>query len=637
MGHRARQVDPRLVQFGDPVSDHDPGHGTGPTLGPKPGSEHTKETLAPKSGSGGDEPRSASVAVDRRYLLVFAGASSSLHNLPVAGEVTIGRGPESTLRLDDGSVSRRQAKLVLSTDEARLVDLGSRNGTLVNGERLVGERLLAAGDLITFGAVTLVFHRYARAPHRRRVLEAGALRSRLEEEIERAMRYGRALTLLSLYLPGGDPVGAGPRVLASLRLLDIVGSDGPERFTILLPESDPETVGALIARLRAELAPIAPTARIGVGSCPGDGCDAETLLDACRAAAAHAGPGELATPWDAARHVRVGELTLVVADPKMQRVYALLERLAHSELPVLVCGETGSGKEIASQALHHWSPRRAARLVTINCAALQDTLIESELFGYEKGAFTGASAAKKGLLEVARGGTVFLDEVGELSASAQAKLLRAIEARRVAPVGSVAERDIDIRLVAATNRNLEDEVRNGRFREDLYFRLSAATVILPPLRDRRRELPLLLRSFVADACARADRPTLEISRGALSALGDYAWPGNVRELRNVAEYLASTVVEPVVERSHLPERLRGEPAVPEALLTTDAAPALSAEVPPRDIYDEIRELERARMAAALAATGGNQTKAAERIGMPLRTFVTKMKQYGLTGAARTAG
>jgi DNA-binding NtrC family response regulator len=331
--------------------------------------------------------------------------------------------------------------------------------------------------------------------------------------------------------------------------------------------------------------------------------------------------------------LELGDRAVVIADPAMVRLYELIRRLARSQLPVLITGETGTGKEIAAALVHHGSPRASGPLVRLSSATLPETLVESELFGYEKGAFTGATAAKPGLLEAASGGTVFLDEVGELPLAVQAKLLRALEARSITRLGDLRERAVDFRLVAATNRDLDEEVRAGRFRQDLYFRLSAATVVLPPLRDRPREVPLLARTFLAEACTRAGRSAVELSPASLQALSGYAWPGNVRELRHAMEYAVATApAVMVIEPWHLPARVTGAASGGVA-----AAPAPASEQggPPRfrPVGEELRELEKRRMAEALAAADGVRVRAAELIGMPLRTFVQKLKQYGL-GRAR---
>jgi two-component system response regulator AtoC len=339
----------------------------------------------------------------------------------------------------------------------------------------------------------------------------------------------------------------------------------------------------------------------------------------------------------------------------MVRLFQLIRRLAASELPVLVCGETGAGKENAAFAVHHGSPRAKGPFVVLNCAALQETLVESELFGHERGAFSGAAGLKLGLLETASGGTVFLDEIGELSLAAQAKLLRAVETKRITRVGGVRPTDVDIRIVAATHRDLEAEVAAGRFRKDLFFRLSAATIMLPPLRERPREITLLARTFLTEACARAGRPPMELSAATMLALARYAWPGNVRELKNTMDYAAAALEDEIVEPWHLPARISGDAVTPsedsetarpaQAEDPADASVAVAGSGEPRGearpfgrafrpLAEEIKGLERRRMTEALEATSGFQKRAAELIGMPLRTFVLKLKQHGIARRER---
>jgi two-component system, NtrC family, response regulator AtoC len=328
----------------------------------------------------------------------------------------------------------------------------------------------------------------------------------------------------------------------------------------------------------------------------------------------------------------------------MARTYTLVERLARSDLPVLVCGETGTGKELCAAALHHWSPRAARPLVTLNCAAVQETLVESELFGHERGAFTGAVGAKAGLLEHAAGGTLFLDEVGEMSPATQAKLLRVLETRRVTRVGDVREREVDIRVVAATNRDLEAQASAGGFRRDLYYRLSGGLITLPPLRERPREIELLARAFLDEGCARLRVPPKRLAPTTLERLRRHEWPGNVRELRNLMEYAAAAVVEEEIVPADLEARLRGAGAMAPR---PGAAPPGAGTAAPRradarfvdaptepgpSMEDQLRDIERGRMLAALEATGWNQTHAAQQIGMPLRTFQKKLKRYGLRRA-----
>jgi DNA-binding NtrC family response regulator len=295
-------------------------------------------------------------------------------------------------------------------------------------------------------------------------------------------------------------------------------------------------------------------------------------------------------------------VTPVIVDPAMKRLYELAGRVARGAIGVLVIGETGAGKEILADFLHRSSPRAAGPLVRVNCAALTDTLIESELFGHVKGAFTGADRDRSGLLETADGGTIFLDEVGEISAAVQAKLLRVLEERKVMPVGGSTPRPVDVRFVAATNRDLETDVAAGSFRRDLYYRLAGAVLAIPPLRDRPLEIALLARAFA---------PGFTFTEAALDALRAHDWPGNVRELRNVVDRATLLVDGKVIDVEHLGITARVAPA---------AAPTLPG---------ELASLERQRILDALEASGGNQTRAARALGMPLRTLIKRIESYQL--------
>jgi DNA-binding NtrC family response regulator len=571
------------------------------------------------------------------YLLVLEGDSSWRFPLPDEGMVLVGRDEQADLRLRDDSVSRRHARLLLTDEGVRVVDLGSHNGTSINGRPVDSAQPVLSGDVLSFGAVVAVVRSRRRAAPARRALEAERLMGQLREEVERALRYGRPLTMLVLALP--EPSESGREAVEAVLATDAGPAEAAgwldgTHLLWALPEvsSEPGEEG-LGERVEALLA-ACPQARLGLSACPSDGCDVETLVAAARTAAQTAAPGSWASAAEGVTRLTLGERTVLVADPAMGQLYALLRRLAASELPVLVCGETGVGKENAAFAVHHWSPRAAGPFIAVNCAALPEGLVESELFGHERGAFTGATSARAGLLESAQGGTVFLDEVGELPASAQAKLLRALEVRRITRVGEVRERPIDLRIVAATHRDLEAEVAAGRFREDLYFRLGAATVLLPPLRERPREVPMLARDFLARACEALGRSRLELAAGTLHALARHGWPGNVRELRNLMDYAAAAVTGDVVEPHHLPARMlpgRKAAAAQPAPEQAPPAPPTAGPAPrPRvPLAQEIRELERRRMQEALDEAEGVQTRAAALIGMPIRTFSFKLKQLGL--------
>jgi DNA-binding NtrC family response regulator len=308
----------------------------------------------------------------------------------------------------------------------------------------------------------------------------------------------------------------------------------------------------------------------------------------------------------------------IMTSPAMTEVRELVKRVAPSELNVLIAGETGAGKEIVAEILHAESRRHASSLVKLNCGALATSVVESELFGHERGAFTGAASAKEGLLEIAAGGTLFLDEIGELPLATQAKLLRVIEDRSVLRVGATAPRPIDCRFVAATNRNLAEEIRAGRFRSDLYFRLNGVTVIVPPLRERREEVRPLALHFAALArerhgIARASELGIEV----LGALERYAWPGNVRELRNVVERAVVLASGGPVTVAHLPPEVAG--AEIGEWRAPPAPPSLGAE----------QLADRERILRALAQSSGNQKRAAELLGMSRRTLINRLETYGI--------
>jgi two-component system, NtrC family, response regulator AtoC len=327
-------------------------------------------------------------------------------------------------------------------------------------------------------------------------------------------------------------------------------------------------------------------------------------------------------------------------DPAVRAVYAQAELVAPTLINTLLLGETGVGKEVLARAIHSRSGRGRCPFQAINCAALNDALLESELFGHEKGAFTGAVQTRIGLLEAAAGGTVLLDEVGELSLSTQAKLLRVIEERAVTRLGSSRSRAIDVRFLAATNHDLEADCRTGRFRQDLYFRLNGLTLSLPPLRQRPLDLDHLAGDFLADAChsiARSEVP--RISAEAFDCLRTYSWPGNVRELRNAMECAAVLCHGDTILAAHLPAAVSkgGAPALvpgrtgPHGLerAATSGQDGDEWRGQPKDLGTEIRALERARIMEALIESGGVQSEAARLLGISRGTLISRMKEYGL--------
>jgi two-component system NtrC family response regulator len=302
----------------------------------------------------------------------------------------------------------------------------------------------------------------------------------------------------------------------------------------------------------------------------------------------------------------------------MQEVLSLVKRVAPSDATVLIRGESGTGKELIARAIHHASPRAAGPLVKVNCAALPESLLESELFGHEKGAFTGATATRKGRFELAHGGSLFLDEIGDLPLHLQVKLLRVLQEREFERVGSSRPVTVDVRLLAATHRDLEALVREGRFRDDLYYRINVVTIALPALRERRLDLPLLIDHFLRTLAAKNGKAIRGLTREAREALLRYDYPGNVRELENVIERAVVLTRDEVIALGDLPLTLQDPSPEPE--------PGTNG-----GLFAAVEGLERRMILEALGRAGGVQTRAAERLGISERVLRYKLRKYGLAG------
>ncbi|HXT99742.1 MAG TPA: sigma 54-interacting transcriptional regulator [Polyangia bacterium] len=444
-------------------------------------------------------------------LMILSGEEVRSFALPAHGEITIGRGEQSLLRIDDPSVSRNHAILRVGKTLA-IEDLGSANGTVVRSK-----------------------------------------------------------------------AGGGSQSAETLNLRHLVQREAP----------------------------------LSVGDCVVFGTTSVVIRHR-----------PVAAVLDLAE-TRTG---VVVRDPAMRLVYEHASLAARSLLNVLIFGETGVGKELLAHAIHAHSRRAAGPFVSVNCAALTESLVESELFGYEKGAFTGAYQARAGLFEAASGGTVFLDEVGELAAGVQAKLLRAMEQRTVTRLGSNRERPIDVRFVAATNLELEAASVDGRFRQDLFFRLNGFSLSVPPLRERLQEIEPLAGIFVTTACRdveRSEPPVLSAS--VLEILCRHRWPGNVRELRNAIGRAVALCIGDVLLPEHLP------PSILKAVETRHAPPA--PEAPPGPVssrgngvatLSEAKDvLEKRRIVEALDQFAGNQTRAARFLGISRGTLLARIDAFGI--------
>ncbi len=317
-----------------------------------------------------------------------------------------------------------------------------------------------------------------------------------------------------------------------------------------------------------------------------------------------------------------GRMGIVGSTQRMREVFNLVERVAPSPTTVLISGESGTGKELVARAIHAHSPRSAAPFVQINCGAIPENLFEAELFGYQRGAFTGATSDKPGRFELAHGGTLFLDEVGELPLDMQVKLLRALQERQVDRVGGLAPIPVDVRLVAATNVDLQEAVEEGRFRSDLFYRLNVLPIPLPPLRERADDIPLLVEYFLGRFNERLGKQIQRCEPAALAALLEYDWPGNIRELENLMERVVLLTDTDTIGVDDLPTLGRRPATAPE-----------SDDLDHLDLKEYVRvhtaKLERGRIQRALDAEEGNVTRAARRLGISRKSLQTKMKDYGL--------
>jgi two-component system response regulator PilR (NtrC family) len=314
---------------------------------------------------------------------------------------------------------------------------------------------------------------------------------------------------------------------------------------------------------------------------------------------------------------------MIGRSPAMLDVFKMIETVARTNSTILLTGESGTGKGLVAQAIHFHSLRRERPMVSLNCGAMPETLLESELFGHMRGAFTSAETNKKGLLEVAEKGTIFLDEIGEMSAVMQVKFLRVLQERRFRRVGGLEELQADIRVIAATNQDLTRAVAEGRFREDLFYRINVIPIALPPLRDRREDIPALADHFLAKYTEQMGKEITGIARQAADLLQQYDWPGNIRELENVMERAVALERTPAILADSLPGSIRmaGPKAAPPA---SDSLPETGF-----DLEAHVKEIERGYIAQALEQAGGVQVKAAELVGMSFRSFRYYVKKYNL--------
>ena len=571
-------------------------------------------------------------------LVMVAGGVQEFNLLPGCSPFSVGRSTTVDIHIDASSVSRRHANIVSADDGVFIQDLGSTNGTHVNGKPLGSEAVLIhVGDAIRFGDVVAQLRGMsASRVLSPRVIEGPEFDTRVAEEAERCVHYDRCLAVISAEVnPRTDNAvnSARAALFGSLRSLDVVSARTPGRFDVLLAECTKEEAADIAQRFQEALRTRGLHSKIGVAVYPGDVASGDSVLLAAQLAMHSLSESGIEIAREGARTMQIGGHEVVVAEPSMLRLFSLIERVAVGALPVLVTGETGSGKEIVAEAIHAFGPRSARPMVKLNCAAVPEQLLESELFGHERGAFSGAETAKPGLFEQADGSTMLLDEIGEMNSMLQAKLLRVLEDKRVRRVGATQERHIDARIVAATHRDLRAAVEAGTFRQDLYYRLSAMVLRIPPLRERRREIPILAERFAAEIAKQAGSRPVTISTAAMSALQNYDWPGNIRELRNVVGAAVVTCNDGEIAADALPTELGG--AKFEVFAET---PAIERTTETQSIgmtlEEELRTIERRRISEALSQCEGNQTQAAKLLGMPRRTLVRKLSALDIATKGR---
>jgi DNA-binding NtrC family response regulator len=552
------------------------------------------------------------------HLLVMSPDSFTTLPLPKKGVLTVGRSTRSDIQIEDPLASREHGRLHLG-EQILVEDLGSANGTRVRDSAIGKGEMVAInpGEGITIGSTVLMVQHNRSHLGRQRLWSHAYFESRLEAECGRAEATGGTFALARLGIDRPLPwTTLAPVFARDVPPPHIFGAYGPNDYELLLIEKNPDEVEELLASVRGALEAQGVSCRTPVAWFPRNGRTADALIARVNTLLrSHDDDDPEPTTPEEGRGTA------------MSRVHDLATRAAPSTISVLIMGETGVGKDVMARLIHRRSPRAGKPFLALNCAGLAEQLIESELFGHEKGAFSGATSQKLGLLETAEGGTVFLDEVGELPLNVQAKLLRVIETREVLRVGALKHKSIDVRFISATNRDLEAEVMQGRFRRDLFFRLNGISLTIPPLRERRSEIALLARTFVNQACAESGRPVPVMVDEVFEILEAYGWPGNIRELKN---YMDRALV--LCEEEILPEHIPLEKMIPESRRYVLAAASPSADTLPaserRGLVGGPRLDERQRMLDALTANGGNQTRAAESIGMPRRTFVSKLDRYG---------
>jgi two-component system, NtrC family, response regulator AtoC len=570
----------------------------------------------PVSRAASDSTFKSAPAVGGYELLVTGDGGVWRIPLPQRGELLIGRAPEADVRLDGNSVSRRHALFRARDTNFTIEDLGSANGTLVRGVPAPAhqETSIGPGESLTLGEFLLVLRPLRSLATPRHVWSHEYFEARIAEQCARSRAEGGSpFYLVGISVepkPGVDPA---PVIASELAAFDVLGRLATDQWAVLLVDDSAHEAEALALRLQRALAESGVRAQARLIGCPRDATSASALVACLNQTSSPLAEGGAPGPAE-------------LRSPAMLALYAQVDTVARGEINVLILGETGAGKDVLARTVHERSARRQGPFLRLNCAALAEQLLESELFGHEKGAFTGAVHNKPGLLQSAAGGTVFLDEIGELPHRLQPKLLQVLDNREVLSVGSVRPRPIDVRFVAATNRDLQAEALVGDFRSDLYYRLAGFTFVIPPLRERREDiLPLTLEFLRQLGEKQGVRAPLRLRDDAAVRLLDYAWPGNVRELRNVIERAVVLSEGRSIGPEHLPLDKLGQVVLVGRAKPTSREDG-DTELPPPDL-GPAELVERQRILDALSNCAGNQSQAAELLGISRSTLVNRLNTY----------
>lgn len=566
---------------------------------------------------------SVEVRSPRLVLLINEPAGARTVEIADGQALVVGRAETADLQVSDPSVSRQHARLSRAGLKVRVEDLGSHNGIMMDGQRSE-QAVMEVGQHIALGSVTLTLQTLAAPsqtvagvdPYPTFVVRLGA-------ELRRARAFKRPLSLVwirPLHRRDTSLKDFAPGVRQAARAVDVFGGYGSHELVVAMPETTLEQ-----AREQADgwirKGPAAGRLLCGVASYPEHSSASQSLLASAQSSAQVANGNTPVNSAPAVAQVRDARAPEPLRkSPAMQQVYRTVERIANARVSVLVLGETGVGKELVARALHTSSARKQAPLRVVNCAAIPENLIESVLFGHEKGAFTGADQTRAGVFEDADRGTVFLDEVGELSAPAQAALLRVLESGCVMRVGSTEERQVDVRVVAATHRDLQTMIDAGEFRLDLYHRLNAMCIEVPPLRERPEEVEPLAERFLEAACAQWNTPKPALDESALQVLHAHNWPGNVRELRNVMERALALCDGEHITTADLPTHF----SATESGATKVQAQGLPDEG--LDLPAYLKEQELSLVREALERCDGSPREAAKLLRMPLRTFERRVQE-----------